>query len=357
VEEAAHKGLRVVLLGPTGAGKDRLARCFHEHSPQARGPFHAVNCAQLSKELIYAQLFGAKKGSFTGSTHDLVGAVQAAADGTLFLDELSEMPKDVQSAVLRFLDRRGEYYRLGEEHRARTAGNVQIVCATSADVQDKIARGELREDLWYRIAERAIVVRGLAERPADVAAFLKSSRPGERREESLERGFGPGAVSAYDALTPAALDLLSRAPWRGNFRSLESFVLRLPARAARHSIDVVACRSALAQEAPPAASSRSAAGSFHPEMSAERWDEILRAAPATIESHEGRPATWGGLVCFIDRYLKPAFVAHACGLERARAIDRSTNLSDLARQLDLKDGTTVKTHLSRYFARFSSPPR
>ncbi|HMJ09749.1 MAG TPA: sigma 54-interacting transcriptional regulator [Polyangiaceae bacterium] len=356
VQDAAQKGMRVVLLGPTGAGKDRLARCYHEHSPGARGPFHAVNCAQLSKDLIYAQLFGAKRGSFTGSTQDLVGAVQAASDGTLFLDEVSEMPAEVQGAVLRFLDRRGEYHRLGEEQRARTARNVQIVCATSADITDKLARGELREDLWYRIAERTVVVKPLSERPEDVLAFLKSSVPGERREESLERGGTSLAVSAYDALTPAALELVTRSGWRGNFRSLESFVVRLPTRADHHSIGVDVCRAALAEAAGGVAPVKAQLGAARSELSGERWHTVLSMAQRAYEADEGTPSTWGSLVSFLERYLKPAFVAHACGLERARGLERNTNLSELARQLDLKDGTTVKTHLQRYFARFAREP-
>jgi DNA-binding NtrC family response regulator len=341
--------VRVVLLGPTGSGKDRLARCYHEHSSNAQGPFHVVNCGQLSKELIYAQLFGAKRGSFTGSTHDLIGAVQAASDGTLFLDEVNDMPKEVQSAVLRFLDRRGEYCRLGEENRPRTARNVQIVCATSADVRHKIDHGELREDLWYRIAERTVVVKPLAERREDVLAFLKSSVPGERREHTLERGPAANAVSVYDALTPAAQELVTSFGWRGNFRALESFVVRLPARAARQSIGLEACRDALADHGFDGVAPKSRTLVPTSEMSAERWQQVLTIASAAYGRDEGSPATWGGLIAFVERYLKPAFVAHLCKLEGAPALERSINLSELARQIDLKDGTTVKTHLLRYF--------
>lgn len=348
VEEAAHRGVRVVLLGPTGSGKDRLARCYHEHSSLAHGPFHAVNCGQLSKELIYAQLFGAKKGSFTGATHDVIGAVQAASDGTLFLDEVSDMPKEVQSAVLRFLDRRGEYCRLGEEDRPRTARNVQIVCATSADVRQKIERGELREDLWYRIAERTVVVKPLSERREDVLAFLKSSLPGERREQTLERGAGAG-VSVYDALTGAAREVVENFGWRGNFRSLESFVVRLPAGAGRQSIGLETCRDALADHGSGGRTPQDWPSAPASEMSSERWQQVLTLASAAYARDEGSPATWGALLAFVERYLKPAFVAHLCKLEHARTLERSVNLSQLARQLDLKDGTTVKTHLLRYF--------
>lgn len=357
VEDAAHKSLRLVLLGPSGAGKDRLARCYHEHSRQTRGPFHAVNCGQLSKELMYAQLFGAAKGSFTGATRDVIGAVEAAADGTLFLDEVAEMPKDVQVALLRFLDRRGEYHRLGEEHQPRTAQNVQIVCATNDDVLGKLARGELREDFWYRIAECTVSVAPLAERPEDVALYLKNSVPGERREDTLQRRHAPETISTYDALSPPALARVLAEKWPGNFRSLENFVVRLPLRSARESIDLTTCARALddglgASHRPRQALDR---GATLPAQSDE--DVLKRALEHALEAFDRDPhgtRGWGTLVHFVERHLKPAFVAQACGLHAASDLPSGTNLSELARRLDLKDGTTVRTHLTRYFGRFSA---
>jgi DNA-binding NtrC family response regulator len=251
--------------------------------------------------------------------------------------------------VLRFLDRRGEYCRLGEENRPRTARNVQIVCATSADVRQKIDRGELREDLWYRIAERTVSVKPLSERREDVLAFLKSSVPGERREHTLERGAMASAVSVYDALTPPAQQLVESFGWRGNFRALESFVVRLPARAGRQSIGLEACRDALADHGSDGMAPKHWNGVPASEMTAERWQQVLTIASSAYARDEGSPATWGALIAFVERYLKPAFVAHLCKLEGARTLERSINLSELARQLDLKDGTTVKTHLLRYF--------
>jgi DNA-binding NtrC family response regulator len=354
VEDAAQKSLRLVLLGPSGAGKDRLARCYHEHSRQTRGPFHAVNCGQLSKELMYAQLFGAAKGSFTGATRDVIGAVEAAADGTLFLDEVAEMPKDVQVALLRFLDRRGEYHRLGEEHRPRTARNVQIVCATNDDVIGKLGRGELREDFWYRIAECTVSVAPLSERPEDVALYLRDSVPGERREDTLQRRHAPGILSTYDALSPPARARVLAEKWPGNFRSLENFVVRLPLGAGRESIDLATCARAL-DDGLGASSRPRPPGTTLPVQSDE--GVLKRALERALEAFDADPhgtRGWGTLVHFVERHLKPAFVAHACGLDAAHELPSGTNLSELARRLDLKDGTTVRTHLIRYFGRFSA---
>jgi DNA-binding NtrC family response regulator len=352
VEDAALKGMRLVLLGPSGAGKDRLARCYHEHSRQARGPFHAVNCGQLSKELMYAQLFGAVKGSFTGATRDVLGAVEAAAEGTLFLDEIAQTPKDVQVALLRFLDRRGEYHRLGEEHRPRTARNVQIVCATNEDVRSLVERGQLREDFWYRIAECTVRIPGLAERPEDVVLYLKDSVPGERRDDTLQRPRERRAVSTYDALAPAALERVLVEPWPGNFRSLETFVMRLPLRASRHGIDLTTCARAL-EDGLRARSSRIPSAAVEPQGDEDVLKRSLQRALQAFEVEGQSVQGWGALVQFVERYLKPSFVAHACGLADMRDLPNGTNLSELARRLDLKDGTTVRTHLARYFRRLS----
>ncbi|HEY6557033.1 MAG TPA: sigma 54-interacting transcriptional regulator [Polyangiaceae bacterium] len=356
VEDAAQKRLRLVLLGPSGAGKDRLARCYHEHSRQTRGPFHAVNCGQLSKELMYAQLFGAAKGSFTGATRDVVGAVEAAAEGTLFLDEVAEMPKDVQVALLRFLDRRGEYHRLGEEHRPRTAHNVQIVCATNDDVLGKLARGELREDFWYRIAECTVTVAPLSERPEDVALYLEESVPGERREDTLQRLPATQAVSTYDALSPPALARVLAEKWPGNFRSLENFVVRLPLHADRGSIDLATCARALDDGLGVQNRPRPPELTLSQQGDEDVFKRSLERALAAFDADQHGTRGWGTLVHFVESYLKPAFVAHACGLDAARELPGGTNLSELARRLDLKDGTTVRTHLTRYFGTFSAQP-
>ena len=173
IVDAAAYGMRLMILGPTGSGKERLAACFHKHSRQNRGPYVTVNCALLKENLLYAQLFGAKKGSYTGAAQDMVGVVEAANEGTLFLDEIGEMDLEVQKALLRFLDSRGEYHRLGDTQSRRA--NVQVVCATNLALDSaEERRGKFREDLWYRLAVKVVHVPPLSQRPEDIRAFLTS---------------------------------------------------------------------------------------------------------------------------------------------------------------------------------------
>lgn len=132
-----------------------------------------VNCALLEKDLLHVQLFGACRGSFTGAVADIVGLIEAAHGGTLFLDELGEMSADVQKALLRFLDSRGEYYRLGDS--GPRMADVQVECASNVSLDDPACRGaRFRSDLWYRLASAVIKVPPLHERPDDILAFLRS---------------------------------------------------------------------------------------------------------------------------------------------------------------------------------------
>jgi DNA-binding NtrC family response regulator len=232
VAEAAEQGRRTVLLGPTGAGKEWLARCYHRYSPRSKGPFAALNCALLDRDLLYAQLFGAKRGSFTGAVNDVQGLVEASHEGTMFLDELGEMSLDVQKALLRFLDTRGEYQRLGDPKLRRA--DVQLVCASNARLDEVEYRMKhFRDDLWYRLSSAVIRVPPLRERPEDVLAFLQLK---------LLRN---STLRVVDALSPAALRCVLADPLPGNFRDLENFVDRLPAAQRPGEIEVAQVEAAL----------------------------------------------------------------------------------------------------------------
>lgn len=384
--EAAAHGRRTILLGPTGVGKELLARSYHLYSPRHAGPFVTVNCALLEKDLLYAQLFGARRGSFTGAATDVPGLVEAAAGGTLFLDELGEMSPDVQKALLRFLDSRGEYYRLGDA-RARRA-DIQIVCASNVPLNDPTYRsGRFRDDLWYRLAASVIVVPPLHERPEDIRAFLYSRRlPGTN-------------LRVAESMTQDALDALLRDPWPGNFRDLENFIDRLPAVSSPLGIDRTLCEQALQEGRPdqgasqppsarltvavpdtaPATGTGAAPGQAAVSTEAARlkaapsragsrlhgdpllqknasfgWERILeRAIKAFLEDQEEELAGWNQLQLLVERYVKPMYVAHAASLSDTPATARrAVNYSALARRLHIADGTTVKTHLQRFEERF-----
>lgn len=341
--DAAAYGMRLMLLGPTGAGKERLARCYHKHSRQHRGPYTTVNCALLQESLLYSQLFGAKKGSFTGAVTDLVGVVEAANDGTLFLDEVGDMDLEVQKALLRFLDSRGEYYRLGDSQPRHT--NVQIVCATNVSLDNPALRqGKFRDDLWYRLAVKVVRVPPLAERHEDIVAYLKL------------RPLRGGQIKAYEALSPAALRLVLSDPWPGNFRDLENFVERLPAFASPGALSEEVCGAALSEGRSPAA--RNAKAAVAPTVqNPGSWNEIIDSAFSAFEEDNGAaPKSWGQLQNFTEKYLKPVFVATSSDLKELNELGRSVNCSEIARRLDIGDGTTVKLHLIRYLERFRKRP-
>lgn len=341
--DAAAYGVRLMLLGPSGAGKDRLARCYHNHSRQHRGPYVSVNCAMLKEGLLYAQLFGAKRGSYTGAVSDVVGMIESAHEGTLFLDEVGDMDREVQKALLRFLDSRGEYQRLGENKTRRA--NVQIVCATNMPLDDPEHRAQrFRDDLWYRLGVKVVRVAPLCERPEDVLAFLRLN---------TVRG---GQTRAMDALVPEAVRYVLSDPLPGNFRDLRNFVERLPANAAPGSVDVAACAAALQEGRKPQSAGLSS-GHHRPiaSVSTEQdWDAIATAAFAAFREDFGNnPKNWSELQQLMEKYLKPVFVAYSCDLAEVAEISKTTNYSELARRLLIADGSTVKSQLRRYIERFA----
>lgn len=327
--EAGRRAQRTLLLGPSGAGKERLAAVYHRHSRRSDGPFKAVNCALLGDEMLWVQLFGASRGAFTGAVREIAGAIESADGGTLFLDEIGDLSPRVQAALLRFLDR-GEYEHLGDP-RARKA-DVQLVGATNVDLREAVARGAFRADLWYRFACAVIEVPPLRERPEDVLDFL-------------------GLASVRDALHPEALALLLAHDWPGNFRELENLVTRLPSAAPPASLGVALVRAALAEGLvrPPTSAtppSTPAAG-----RAMDVWDALLARASASWRAeHDGAPETLGQVRAFVEDHLKPAFVAAAAGVDHGARVEH-LNLSAIGRRLDILDGTTVRRLLERYLTR------
>lgn len=366
VADAAAQRRRTILLGETGVGKDKLARCYHLYSPRRDGPFLALNCALLDRELLYAQIFGARRGSFTGAVSDVVGVLEAADGGTLFLDELGEMSADVQKGLLRFLDSHGEYQRLGDPHPRRA--DVQIVCASNVPLGDPAARaGRFRDDLWYRLAASVVQVPPLRERREDILSFLQA------------RTAHGTAIPVAEALSPEALSRVLADPWPGNFRDLDNFVerLQLPPGATL-PLPLSACEAALhegrasrrradepaARGPGPGPGHGSGPAVRRPRLSDPALAALLdwralasTAVEAFIEDQGREPASWGQIQEFVEKYLKPVFVAQASGVRSLDLDDagRPLNYSALARRLSIADGSTVKLHLGRYAERFQAP--
>jgi len=210
---AARASINVLLLGETGVGKEVLARAIHAHSPRAKGPFMGINCAALAESLLESELFGSEKGAFTGALAR-VGLFEAANGGTVFLDEVGELPLGTQAKLLRALEERA-VMRLGST-RAR-AIDVRFVAATNRDVEADSRQGRMRPDLYFRLNGVALVIPPLRERPLEIdvlaTAFLSSAC------RDLER-CSPLVFSS------AAMDLLRRHAWPGNVRELRNAVER-----------------------------------------------------------------------------------------------------------------------------------
>ncbi len=214
IERVAPLDVRVLVTGPSGSGKELVARWIHLKSNRAKGPFVDVNCAAIPAELIESELFGHEKGAFTHAIKQHVGRFEEAHGGTLFLDEVGDMPLAAQAKVLRVIEE-GKIRRVGGEKDIPV--NVRIIAATNKDLPAEIEAGRFREDLYHRLSVVVILMPPLRERVEDIPilaqAFLE--------EILLEYKLPP------KIFTPAALEVLKRLPWPGNVRELRNAVERL----------------------------------------------------------------------------------------------------------------------------------
>ncbi|MFH1531610.1 MAG: sigma 54-interacting transcriptional regulator [Pseudomonadota bacterium] len=207
---AAHSELPLLLQGASGTGKDLLAQAIHGAGPTARGPWIPVNCATLAPERAEVELFGCRKGAYTGAVADRPGLLAAANGGTLFLDEVAELPLPVQARLLRALE--GQPIRPVGDHRSR-AVQVRIIAASNASLPDRVRSHRFRADLFFRLHVLPVHLPPLRDRPEDVpllTAWLGRSLPGL-------------------ALTQEGAALLVRYPWPGNVRELRTVLQRVAA--------------------------------------------------------------------------------------------------------------------------------
>jgi two-component system NtrC family response regulator len=212
IEKVAPTNATVLLLGESGTGKEVLARAVHGISPRHDKRLVAINCAAIPETLLESELFGYEKGAFTGAARQTPGKIETAHRGTLFLDEVGDLPTTLQSKLLRFLQER-VIERVGG--RAEIPVDVRVVCATHRDLRKQIADGAFREDLYYRLAEIVITVPPLRERIGDKAllahAFVQRYAAESRRSI---------------ALAPDAVQAIEQHPWPGNVRELDNVMKR-----------------------------------------------------------------------------------------------------------------------------------
>ena len=213
IRTAAPSDASVLIEGESGTGKELIASAFHTQSQRATGPFIRINCAAIPHELIESELFGYKKGAFTGADRDKRGLIEAANQGTLLLDEIAEMPAHLQTKLLRVLQER-RLRRLGDEHEISV--NFRLVSATNRDTLALLDEGHLRKDLYFRISTIKIKVPPLRERVDDVP--LIAGRFLKRFNEQYGKNIRD--------LSPETVMRLVRYDWPGNIRELESVIER-----------------------------------------------------------------------------------------------------------------------------------
>ena len=214
VKRAAPTNATVVILGESGVGKELIARAIHRASLRSKERFVQVNCAAIPEELIESELFGHEKGAFTGATEKQIGKFEMADRGTIFLDEVGDMSPKTQAKVLRVLQE-GEVERLGSSRTIKV--DVRVIAATNKDLEEEIAQGRFRDDLYFRLSVIPISVPPLRERAEDIPALVQHF-VGQFVKENNRR---PARFA------PAAIDELRRARWRGNIRELRNVVDRL----------------------------------------------------------------------------------------------------------------------------------
>ena len=217
IEQVADSELTVLILGESGTGKEIVARMLHALSSRGQKPFTKVNCAAIPRELLEAELFGYEKGAFTGAVKNKPGRFEVASTGTIFLDEIGDMPLELQSKLLQVLEQ-NEFIRVGGLQTVRV--DVRIVCATNKNVEEALQKGIIREDLFYRLNEITIQLPPLREKMEDIPLLVDHFL--QRYRILYERDFL--------GLSPEALKALKEYSWPGNVRQLENLIKQIVVR-------------------------------------------------------------------------------------------------------------------------------
>jgi DNA-binding NtrC family response regulator len=238
LERVAASESRVCILGETGTGKELVARTIHERSARAAGPFVTLNCAAVPAELIESELFGHEKGSFTGAAGRHIGKFEQADQGTIFLDEIGDMPLNMQAKLLRVLEE-GEVERIGGDKPVPV--NVRVVVATHRDLEARAREQKFRQDLFHRIYVFPLALPPLRERREDVPALVEHFAA----QVCSQNGWKPVPF------TKEAMDALQSYAWPGNVRELRNMVERLMLLATEGQVDEATVQTALPKSFSP----------------------------------------------------------------------------------------------------------
>jgi DNA-binding NtrC family response regulator len=211
ITQVAPVDISVLITGESGAGKEIVAKAIHKASKRSSQPIIIVNCGAIPEGIIESELFGHKRGSFTGAGEDRKGYFEEANKGTIFLDEIGETPLETQVKLLRVLEN-GEFMRVGEA-KTRTT-DVRLIAATNKDLSKMVNNGDFRQDLYFRLKTVMVAIPPLRKRPQDISAFVERF--------SLE--FTRSNDIRYRGFTPDAIRLMKRYDWPGNVRELKHFI-------------------------------------------------------------------------------------------------------------------------------------
>jgi DNA-binding NtrC family response regulator len=270
VERVAPTNSTVLLGGESGVGKDMIARAIHQHSRRASGPFIKINCTAIPENLLESELFGFEKGAFTGAMTAKPGKFELADKGTIFLDEIGDVPGAIQVKLLRVLQER-EFERLGGTKTLKV--DVRVIAATNQDLRAALEQGTFREDLYYRLNVVPISIPPLREHKEDIPYLVDHFLARLARE----------SAKPITSITPAAMRLLMDFHWPGNIRELENIIERAVALSSGTMLDVGDIRLDVGPGGAvvgPGMSANDASGPFLPPgMTLEQYeDEIIKEA-------------------------------------------------------------------------------
>ncbi len=272
LDKIVASDVTILLTGESGTGKETIARCVHYNGPRSVGRFVAVNCGALAENLLESELFGHRKGSFTGATEDRVGLFESASGGTVFLDEIGETSPGMQVKLLRVLQE-AEITRVGESEPRQT--DARVIAATNRDLQEEITAGRFRQDLYYRLSVFPVELPPVRERREDIPLLAQHflTQHAERSGRAAPR------------LAPAALEALSQYTWPGNVRELENETERaLVLTSAGQDIELEALSEKVSDKGPRR---RRRSGSL-PDAVRELEGEMIEDAQTTFGGNKTR---------------------------------------------------------------------
>jgi nitrogen regulation protein NR(I) len=304
IGRVAATSITVLIRGETGTGKELIARAVYQHSPRAKAPFIAINCAAIPENLLESELFGHERGAFTGADHRRIGRFEQANKGTLFLDEIGDLPPNTQVKLLRVLQQQ-TFQRVGGAEVISV--DVRIIAATHRNLEAMIREGKFREDLFHRLNVVCLQLPSLRERREDIPVLV---------QHFLRKYAGDFGIES-PTISPDAVAALQADSWPGNVRELENVIRRLLLAARGLSISAGAVRQTLVARNTEAVSTgnsfaacagdllaRAQKGELHDahaRMLAQAEREILAQAITLAEGNQAKAARWLGLSRFTLR--------------------------------------------------------